>query len=1071
MNTSRNLTISLLLTAMAMVCNSAVAASTSELLQQGLYAEEVEGNIDSAIKTYGLVIKNSSAPPNHVAQALYRQGMCYMKLTDEQSAKAVLEKLVAEYPGQTEIVEKARPILADLMDFDPAALMPPGTLVYVEFGSPGRQVETVLNMLKGTPLENPLAAMGGQQATNSNQRSPGDIVGALLNPSMMTEFKKIRSSAVGVTDISQKNPPMIAVLCPGKSDALRGVILAGLGMAGTPGELLEGMQTVNIRLPDQGQQEQLAVAYDDRVIIAALPASQLRWCVRQYKGLISEPTLVSNNKSFAKLGKAQRQRNVLTAWAKVDRIYARLEQMFPAGRVPSGILSANALFDFGNIDELVVTDSVATNGYNSRVEVQFKEGHRCLVYDLIRTPNISKAALEAVPAEAIAMASFSLNKADAAQAEKVRVQIQNITGLDVGREIFANIEQVTVFAMPAEDKAAGSTANLFLPGRLGLAITSRDPGQTRRVLATLLGTASTVSTGQQNTSPGQYSIGKGGRGDLYCYVDQVNGITLLSLNRGVVDASVASISNHKSICVSGPLNNAVNELVPNASKLFLINVGGAIRLVGPQINVGTLSDERAGQLNASLAQLARATDPMTIEFRTDEQLDNIALNSSVTGIPPLNQVLGPATQIVRIANEVSSEATAKQLRLGISATIMPATRAPVIDGKVDNIWDSARQYRLENVIYTPPSSPEDLSAYYRALWDENNLYVLVEVTDDILCHDTPPDKWYESDSVEVYIDANNAKARRYGQNDYQYAFNWDKTSPTMQETKHNRTNGVEYALVTTDKGYRVKAKFPWSTLGVKPNAGAKIGLDVHVNDSDGGGKRKTKITWHDSRDNAWQNPQAFGNAELAGLIGWWKFDETEGSVAKDSSGGNHNGTLVGNAKWSKGQIGGALELDGHNSFVRIADKSAFDATSGQLTVAAWVNVRSVPAEWTAIVTKGDTSWRLSTAQQERKFHMSVNDYNHNDIDAINLNGSTSVNANEWHHLAAVYDGGVMKLYVDAKLDASKPWAGGIARNNFDVLIGENAEKTGRCFDGLIDDVRIYNYALSEGEIKALAAGQ
>ena len=150
--------------------------------------------------------------------------------------------------------------------------------------------------------------------------------------------------------------------------------------------------------------------------------------------------------------------------------------------------------------------------------------------------------------------------------------------------------------------------------------------------------------------------------------------------------------------------------------------------------------------------------------------------------------------------------------------------------------------KLENVLSSfgdgekassHPTSPDDLSADFRGMWDENNLYLLVDVTDDILRHGTGD--WYKSDSVEVYIDADDAKAPQYGQNDYQYGFNWDKTSPTIAETKHNRTNGVEYAMVTTDKGYRLAVKFPWQTLGVKPSAGAKIGLDVQVNDNDGGG--------------------------------------------------------------------------------------------------------------------------------------------------------------------------------------------------------------------------------------------
>ncbi len=1045
--------LSLLLTAAAMIGNTVSAASTSELLQQGLYAEEVEGNIGAAIKTYEQVIKNSSAPGSHVAQALYRQGMCYLKLKDEPSAKAVLERLVTEYPGQTEIVEKARPVLDDLTNFDPATLMPAGTLVYVEFGSPGRQIETILTMLKGTPFENPLAAIGDQQAANSGQKSPGDIMGALLNPSMMAEFKKIRGMAVGITGFAQDHPAMVAVLYPGKSDALRGLILAGLGMVGTPGESIEGMQTVAIR--NAGAQ----VAYDDKVIIFAQPAGQLQWCVKQYKGLSSEPALASSNKSFAKLSKSQRQKNVLTVWAKVDETYAQLLKMFPAGQVPPGILSANAIADFSNMDEIVHTKSIEANGFSDRTEIQFKDGHHCLAYDLIRTPNISKVALEAVPAEAIAVASFALSHTDSAQAEKVRAKIQNVTGLDVGKEIFANLEQVTIFAMPAET----NTPVEKIPWRLGLALTSRNPEQTQQVLGTLLGMA--AFPGQKEAKPGQYRIASNPKQEIYCYVEQVNGITLVSLNRNVIDASVAAIKNHKSICALGTLNGAVNRLAPTASKLLVVNAGGALRLLRPLMKLTTQNEEQAAQLNTNFEQLARAADLTIVDLRTEEQLNTFAVNSDLTGMPALNQVLGPVTQIRQITRQARAETTARQLRQEQPATICPAAVAPVIDGKVDDIWNAAKPYKIANSLYDPPKSSGDLSAEYKTMWDENNLYLLVEVTDDILKHDTSPENWYESDSVEVYIDATDSKAAQYGQTDYQYGFNWDKTSPLMQEAKHGRTNGVQYALVTTDTGYRVEAKFPWSTLGAKPSPGAKIGLDVQVNDNDAEGKRHAKIAWHATEDNAWETPQAFGNAEFAGLVGWWKFDESQGKTAKDSSGNNHGGTLVGKAKWAKGRIGGAVALDGAGSFVQIADKAAFDMAD-QITIATWVNIHSVPAEWMAIVTKGDSAWRLSTLMRERQVHFTVNNSS-----TVVFNSSTTINAGEWHHLAAVYNGSVMQLYVDGRLDATQPWTGGIGKNDADVLIGENVEQPNRCFDGLIDDVRIYNYALSESQIKAIANDQ
>ncbi len=1047
---------------------AASAKPASVMLREALYTEEVEGNIDAAIKIYEQIINDKSASRENVAQALYRQGMCCQKKKDDAGARAAFTKLMAEYADQTEIIEKAKPFLDDLMNYDPAALMPPETLVYVELGSPGEQIETILNMLKGTPFENPLAVVGGNNApgAGASQKSPADIMAAMLNPSMMAEFKKIKGMAVGFTAVKQNNPPGVAILYPGKSDALRGLIMMALSMAGTPSEPLEGMQTLNI-------QNSAGAAYDDKVIIIASPPEQLKWCVKQYKGITSEPTLASSNKSFAKISKKQRQKNVVTVWANVDEAYAQALKM---GQNPQDLLRVNAIADFNNIDDFILTVSVEPNSLASQADVLFKDGHHCLAYDMIRTPNINKAALETVPSDAIALASLALSPANGAQVDKVREKVQNITGLDIGREIYANIEQITIFAMPVDTNSVNGGP--FPPGCLGLAITSHNPDQTRQILATLLGTVNAMNNNQPSgpvdANAGKFRIGIDHGKEIYCYMEQVGNTTILSLNRGIVDASVVAVKNKKSVCTAGPLAPVVNKLPPTTSKLVLVNTGGAIRMAGLAMNVGPLNDEQRNQFNASMGQLARAMDSTTIEVYTDEQVNSLSLKTDIIGIPPLNEVFGPASQIAGIANQVKAVANSQKVWGTKGATIVRAATPPVIDGNEDEVWSAAPKYKLDNVIYSPLSSPNDLSADFRAMWDANNLYLLVDVTDDVLVNDTRPDQyvtlptgstdipWWYDDCVEVYIDADNSKSNQYDNDDAQYHFDWDRTNPTMGVHKqHGRMENVEFAIKTTEKGYCTEIKFPWATLGKKPSAGSSIGLDVHVNDDDDGGERDTKITWCDKRDVDWNNPQAFGNGELAGLVGWWKLDETEGTATADNSGNNHNGTLIGGAKWAPGKIGGAIDLDGKSGFVRIADKSAFNI-AGQVTIASWVNIRSVPSEYMAIVTKGDSSWRLSTAQQQRKFHCSVNNYNN-----IVLDGSTEVPANEWHHVAMVYNNEEVRLYVDGRLDAEKPWKDGIALNDFDVLIGENAEQKGRFFDGLIDDVRIYNYALKDSDIMAL----
>jgi outer membrane lipoprotein-sorting protein len=197
------------------------------------------------------------------------------------------------------------------------------------------------------------------------------------------------------------------------------------------------------------------------------------------------------------------------------------------------------------------------------------------------------------------------------------------------------------------------------------------------------------------------------------------------------------------------------------------------------------------------------------------------------------------------------------------------------------------------------------------------------------------------------------------------------------------------------------------------------------------------------------------------LVGWWKFDESTGTIASDSSGNGNNGTLKGNPVWrpTGGVSGGAIELSGKGDYVEISNESAFDINS-QITISAWVNITDVPQEWTGIVTKGDSAWRLSTSFAKNIFHFGVSS-------SAYLNGQATVDSGQWHNVVCVYDGQKMSIYVDGKIDFSRPWTGPIGTNDFPVCIGENIELKGRCFHGLIDDVRIYNYALSQDEITEL----
>jgi hypothetical protein len=1060
------------LLAVGLLGTVALAKSSGVLLQEGLYAEEVEGNLDAAIKVYQQIITDPAASKSHVAQALYRQGMCYMKKRDEQQAKVVFQKLVQQYADQTSLVEKATPLLADMMNHDPASLMPPNTLVYVELGSPGRQIETILNMLKGTPFENPLAAIGAGRGSGPSigpgGKSPAEIMGALFNPSMMAEFKKIKGMAIGVTAIKHNNPPMVAVLYPGKSDVLRGLLLAGLSFVGKPGEPIEGMQTLTI-------ENAAGIAHDDEVIIIAQPMEQLNWCVKQYKGITSEPTLASQNKVFAKISKEKRQANALTVWVDCARTYSSVSAMLEQWGQAEQLHMVDGFADLKNIEDITITLAIEQMGIAIDAGINFKENHNCLPYKMIQTPNLSKNGFIGIPSEAVAVASFALGESESGSTDTAQKALEKLTSLSIGREIFANIEQVNIFAVPGQGTVSEGGTIGQIASNFGLALTSRNPQHTRQLITQILEIADKVAivagakqlVDQTDAVEGRYVFPLGPDQQISLYVGQRGKATVLAFSPEVLNASLSAVESKKSALTAGVLQEPLKQTSANTSKLLLVNVGGAIRIANSIINLGPRDAE--GGSHQQLAQLAQSCDKTTIQICTEEKLNSFNVHTGISGLPPVNEVFGPITQLTQVLHKAKAKAWEQKRKKASPADIKKASKPPVIDGTEEDTWSDARMYKLENVIYSPISSDEDLSAYYKAMWDENNLYVLVDVTDDELTNGSDPDQWYMDDCVEVYIDADDSKSNQYDNDDAQYHFDWDKTNPTIgRHNEHGRLENIEFAMVTTDKGYRTEIKFPWSTLGTKPSAGASIGLDVHVNDDDDGGGRDTKLTWRSKEDNAWENPRAFGTAMLVDLVGWWKFDEAEGATASDSSGYGHAGTLIGSPKWQPtgGKVGGALELDGDGDYVNLGKSPDFDVAE-KITIAAWIKVNRFDKEWQAVIAKGDSAWRMQRVEQTDCLEFACSGLAVPGTEWGGIRGKISVNDGQWHHATGVYDGKKLSLYVDGKLDVSVNAPGKININNYPVYIGENAEQTGRFWNGLIDDVRVYNYALSEDEIKSI----
>ncbi|WP_138500066.1 DUF4347 domain-containing protein [Nostoc sp. PA-18-2419] len=213
----------------------------------------------------------------------------------------------------------------------------------------------------------------------------------------------------------------------------------------------------------------------------------------------------------------------------------------------------------------------------------------------------------------------------------------------------------------------------------------------------------------------------------------------------------------------------------------------------------------------------------------------------------------------------------------------------------------------------------------------------------------------------------------------------------------------------------------------------------------------------------------------SGLIGYWKFEEAAGSTVLDSSGKNNNGSLI-NSSRTAGLYGQALQVAGKNSsHASIPASASLNSMTNQLTVSAWVRPNGKPVGFHAVVNR-----QIGTLLHPDQFFLGFGSRNNVTTYKWEL-GTTDGEgdvykgtpvSDRWVHMVGTYNGSTINLYVDGVQIGSSPLTGNILVDNNPVTIGaaENyadGAPLGDRFNGLIDEVRIYNRALSATEVKNL----
>jgi len=199
------------------------------------------------------------------------------------------------------------------------------------------------------------------------------------------------------------------------------------------------------------------------------------------------------------------------------------------------------------------------------------------------------------------------------------------------------------------------------------------------------------------------------------------------------------------------------------------------------------------------------------------------------------------------------------------------------------------------------------------------------------------------------------------------------------------------------------------------------------------------------------------------------------TLVNDASAHNNQGQIHG-AVWTEGKTGSGLQFDGGDDYVEIPDSASLDSVNSSVTLMAWVKPEP-GSERGSIIARflydydapiNDRVFELDIGTNEFVGFSISSDGTNEEGSNVWLKSNYAVRENEWTHIAAVSDGTTMRIYLNGAADPGSAGApSGIHVSSRNMQIGAWEYSPGQrstFFKGLIDEVKVFNHALSAGEI-------
>jgi methionine-rich copper-binding protein CopC len=275
---------------------------------------------------------------------------------------------------------------------------------------------------------------------------------------------------------------------------------------------------------------------------------------------------------------------------------------------------------------------------------------------------------------------------------------------------------------------------------------------------------------------------------------------------------------------------------------------------------------------------------------------------------------------------------------------------------------------------------------------------------------------------------------------------------TASDSGGGIVGGVEVSVDGGQTWHPAKGTNSWTYTWVPDTAGQIKILSRATDDSGNIEKPKAGVAVSVS----------YQSTSRTGLVAEYSFNDGTGTTLTDTS-GNHNNGTISNATWASGLFGGALSFNGTNSWVTINSATSLNLTSG-MTLEAWVNPSAL-SDWSAVILKERTGGLDYALYADNGANQPPSGYIHTSSGDSFAEGGSAIPLNTWSNLAATYDGANINLYVNGTLVGTDGTSGNMVTSTNALRLGGDSI-WGEFFNGLMDQVRIYNRPLNQAELRS-----